>query len=243
MQQRLISSAVNVLVFVVAISISASSAQALIIDTFETPQSLMAASFMTSDSSSVVGADILGDERDAVVTWISGPVFAELDIVSGGGGLLSFSLGAKTMGSTSLTWDGNDSNASGDDFTGLGGVDLTDGGTANAFEVDVLFDDLAVDVVITVLTDATKASAATIPLPGGITSSTDFSALFASFTPTIGGGADFTDVGMIRVEVAAALAATDVLIDSIRTVDIPEPSTMLLASFALVGLVAMRRRR
>jgi len=237
------SNTVKAFVFLLATAIGTSSAQALIVDTFETPQSMMAASFMTSDSSSVTGTGILGDGRDAVVAWISGPVFAELDIVSGGGGLLSFSLGAKTMGSTSLTWDGNDSNASADDFTGLGGVDLTDGGTANAFEVDVLFDDLAVDVVVTVWTDATKASAATISLPGGITSSTDFSALFASFTPTIGGGADFTDVGMIRVEIEAGLAATDVLIDTIRTVDIPEPSTYLLASFALIGMIATRRQR
>ncbi len=241
MQHQVITNTVKTFVFLLTTTVITGSAHALVIDSFETSQSLMAASFMVTDSGSVIGPGIIGDERDAVVTWTSGPVFSELDVISAGTGFLSFSLGANTLGSAALTWDGDD-NSSTDDFTGLGGSDLTDSNMSNAMLFDIVSDDNLVDLSITVWTDASDASSAILSLPGGIVSSTDFSVLFASFSPILGSGADFANVGMIRVEIDAALVATDLLIESVRTGFIPEPSTLTLAACALIGLAYVRRR-
>ena len=242
MQRQFTTRTLSTFVLLALLTLGNSQAHALLVDSFETSQSLMAASFMTTDSGSVIGPGIIGDERDAVVTWTSGPVFSELDVVSAGTGFLSFSLGANTMGSTALTWDGNDSSPT-DDFTGLSGADLTDSNMSNAMRFDVVFDDLAVDINITVWTDASNASSAILSLPGGIVSSTDFDVFFASFTPILGTGADFANVGMIRVEIDAALAATDVLVDTINTVFVPEPASFFLVGIGFVGLLLTRRHR
>ncbi len=177
MQRRFTTGKFSPFVLLALLTLGHSQAQAELIDSSETSQSLMTAFFMTTDSGSVIGPEIIGDDRDAVVTWKSGPVFSEFDVVSAGTGFLSFSLGADTNGSTALTWDGNDS-SSADDFIGLGGVDLTDDNMSNAMRFDVVFDDLPVDVNITVWTDASNTSNAILSLPGRITSSLRQSFLF-----------------------------------------------------------------
>jgi len=59
----------------------------------------------------------------------------------------------------------------------------------------------------------------------------------------LGTGADFSDVGMIRVGIDAAMSATDVLIDTINTVFVPEPASFILAGIGLVGIMLTRRHR
>ena len=48
---------------------------------------------------------------------------------------------------------------------------------------------------------------------------------------------------MIRVGIDAAMSATDVLIDTINTVFVPEPASFILAGIGLVGIMLTRRHR
>ena len=221
----------------------ANNTHALLIDSFETSQILKATSSTPVVSSSVDGNGILGNERDAVVSKTSGPVNSELEIASFGVYWLSFSLGPATKGVADLTWDGNDDDPLNDSFTGLGGIDLTDNNASNALTLDVIFDDLPVDLSVRVWSDANNASSAVVPLPGGITSLTNVSVLFSAFSTTHGAGADFSNVGMIDLTVDSGMAATDVLVDTIYTEFVPEPSSLLLIGMSFCGLLVINCRR
>jgi len=218
-------------------------AKAKLIDSFETGQSLAASSGTPVDSSTVdtAGTDIIGGERDTVVEWLAGDNVTFN--VNSGTARLNFSLDTDTNGTFLITWDGDDSDASSDDYTGLGGVDLTDGGASDRMRLDVLFDDLPVDLLVRVWTDADNASEVVYSLGGTITSSTFFDELFTSFTQVSGtsGPADFSNVGMIQLGFASVPTATDLTINSIHTV--PEPGSFALIGLGLAGVATFRRRR
>ncbi|MEM8996290.1 MAG: hypothetical protein AAGF23_16000, partial [Acidobacteriota bacterium] len=101
--------------------------------------------------------------------------------------------GTLTRARTTITWDG-DLNTSAFNQTGLGGEDLTLDGSA--FRLTLAEATAGVEAIIEVYTDGTLASTAYRVLPGG---ANEILFPFSVFTPLIGAGADFSNVGAIRV--------------------------------------------
>jgi len=208
------------------------SAQGTLIDSFDTYQSQTANQGNPNDSGEVSGAGILGSYREMAATWLSGPNDVQTTADAGGTGVFNFSLGADTDGRSTLTWNGSGS-------TGLGGYDLTDGGTQDRIRVALLFDDLPADCIISVVDTAGHMSNGDIRFPGGVFSSTYFDLLYSDFVP-FNGPADFTDVDFIQMGLDPDYPATDIQIDFVET-GVPGPAALFL--FAMGGLLVTRRRR
>ena len=126
---------------------------AIIIDTFDMNQTLISGA---DSSNTASGAGILGGERDSRV---QDPfyLFAGQDVGTTTAGTFSLvHFDNPTYATHQLVWDGSDGDATSTDFTGLGGVDLTEAGANNSFEVDVSFASFnsAVSVTWNIYSDA-----------------------------------------------------------------------------------------
>jgi hypothetical protein len=169
-------------------------AQAGTVDLFSTQQ-LVAKDFTdggfnsTDSNFTQVGSagdtTILGGYRDLVVSNLSGGV----DGVAGSsinvaGGQLYFSTDTGATGQGQVQWDGDDS-ATGIfniDYTGLGGLDLTMGGTLTAFELTTVFSDQGWTFEITMYSDA--ANWTTVSLDANsVGPSGDFASPHVSYIP------------------------------------------------------------
>jgi uncharacterized repeat protein (TIGR01451 family) len=194
-------------------------AQPIVIDTFSTNQASLQLDFPpagTNATSSVAGAGILGSERDMEIDLIGGVIAGNgMDAVVSSG-FYSYSQDATIQGAGRIEWDGADGSPALNP-TGLGGIDLTAGGTQDAFLLSVIFDDLPVDVVIEVYSDAGNASSLTFTSPGLIFVATNFVIPFSALTPTLGAGVDWTDVGAITLTLGSNITAPDVVIDFVQT--------------------------
>lgn len=154
---------------------------------------------LTGFDNSYQAGDMLGGERDIEIeTPFAGPtVFCS---VSGG----TFSLRTReypVFGGINIVWDGTDNLASTSDIdaTGLGGVDLTSGGSLDGILLTITLDNISVfgGESLVVYTDAGNYSIAHLnfPLAG---SDTNYFVPFSSFNDAYGSGADFTNVGAVR---------------------------------------------
>ena len=189
------------------------------IDDFSTSQSALTLVFPpagTSASSSVSGAGILGGERDLQVNLTSGVIAGNAVSATVSSGFLSYSQDATISGSSVTSWDGADSSPTVDP-TGLGTVDLTAGGTQDALDLLLQFDDLPVNGTITVYSDAGNASSATVAFPGLLFAATHFVVPFSAFAATLGSGANFASVGAITMQVGSTVTAPDFVLDSFTT--------------------------
>ena len=189
-----------------------------VIDDFSTNQPTLTLTFPpagTSASSSVAGAGILGGERDNLINLTAGVIAGNSLSSTVSSGFLSYSQDATISGNGHVSWDGADGSPTLDP-TGLGGVDLTAGGTQNALDLAVFFDDLPLNITLTV-TSATGTSAATVASGGLIFSATHFVVPFSAFSATSGSGADFANVGAIELTQGSAVTAPDVVTDSVAT--------------------------
>jgi len=240
------------------------SANAGVVDLFDTPDFIQDLTISDGGvSSSVVtgGGDILGAERDIYVEKLTGTSVnsgVQMDI---SGGSMAFSVDSLQSGTGTVQWDGAiDAGSTTLDVDGLGGVDLTEGGTLNAFALDVLEADLGFTFEIGLYTDANFWSVASltssaVSLPGA----TNY-LLFSDFllcgavTPTATitcGGAfpawqpvDFSNLGAIElvIDPLGAAGRLDMALDNVTTV--PEPSVLGLIGAGLLagGFVARRRK-
>ncbi len=244
------------------------NANAGTVDLFSTSQALIVDS-TTGDGGlgSTVGAGdptILGGNRDIFVELLTqSPAnpFGNAQI-GVAGGALSFSVGSLATGSATVQWDGALNGDETLDTSGLGGIDLTEGGSANSFRIDTLFSDQGFAFEIQAYTDADtwtiinfSSSLVTIPTTSFIP--------FAAFTNvalcgavnpapgvnsiTCGSGntspVDFSSLGALAlvVDPLGGTIAVDLTIDSVTTV--PEPGSVALVGAALLGLFATKRRR
>src|SRR6266545_2874536 len=209
--------AIAFLVALLAVPV-AGAAQSITIDSFTTNQASLSLTFPpagTSASSSVSGAGILGGERDLEINLTAGVIAGNGMSAVVGSGFFSYSQDATISGTGRIQWDGTDGSATLNP-TGLGGLDLTAGGSQDAFVLDFTFDDLPVDVVIEVFSDAGNASSLTLTTPGLIFSTTNFVVPYSAFTTSLGAGADFSNVGAIVLTLGSSITAPDVVIDDIQ---------------------------
>jgi hypothetical protein len=156
--------------------------------------------------------------------------------------------GAAVKGFSLLVWDGPDGDPNTIDATGLGGVDLTGGGSNDKIRLSELLADLTGTISLTVF-DAADAtgntwSRAIFALPGGIFVPTDIDIPFSDFS-LVGsnGAASFTNVGAFSMEIKnLTTGSLDVQMGAISAV--PEPATGLMWLLgSLATLVARRPRR
>jgi uncharacterized repeat protein (TIGR01451 family) len=199
---------------------SPAAAQPIVIDDFSTNQAALALTFPpagTSASSTVAGT-MLGGERDLLISLTSGVIAGNGLSATVSTGFYSYSQDATIAGSGRVEWDGADGNATSLDPTGLGGVDLTAGGTQNAFLVRLLSDDLPLPLVLDVHTDGANASTRSLALPGLIFASTDYVIPYSAFSVLSGAGASFNNVGALTLTVGSPVTAPDLVIDLVSTI-------------------------
>jgi hypothetical protein len=172
----------------------------------------------------------LGGERDVEVWWDSGFGDVSVGIDRGlppGSNYLAFSLDSDTTGHAFVIWDGTDGVAALDPdglcsnpgCSGGTGVDLTDVSTNDALHFKVLSSDHQIDVNINVFS-GNEANYKYFPLqlPADIAfgRQVDIIMPFADFQDG-GSGADFNNVGAIRMLIDGRIAtAAEVTLDSFQ---------------------------
>jgi hypothetical protein len=255
----------------IALSLSASavSAATLTIDTFDvTTQFVMDDPFAgLSNVSEVAAPEAIGGYREMAVettpSSFNGSSLGVNTVVGGvGDGLVTFDNGNSNLFSfASLIYDGMDGaptgplkynpvtglpiDDSGVNTTGLGGVDLTNGGATNAFRFDVATVDptaLTVGAFTFTVSVWDQVGGESHYTEGLVTG---FSPLlgFNEFQSFVGGGADFTNVGAIAFSIAGE-GAPDGALSSITVVPLPASAWLLLGGLGgLAGVSAASKRR
>ena len=244
--------------------------QAATIDLFSTNQAQLVDSVVDgSGSSSSVGGGtdptILGGERDLFVEVLSISPFnptgaASIQVL---GGALTFNTDSLTSGTGNVQWDGADGSSTIDPI-GLQvsgtGVDLTQGGAADAFVVSTIFSDNGFDFTVTAYTNSSTWTALTlnalavatptdIPIPFSLFSVCDGSLDGVGGVVSIqcAGGStssvDMTNVGALEVDLDPLGLSTsiDLTINSVTTV--PLPAALWLFGSGLLGMIGIARRK
>lgn len=228
------------------VSATAVHASPVLIDNFSNNQSVSVpggGSNPTSNFSNIAASNAIGGTRSIIITRISGDADNSVNVASGRASLNS---GADDEAQALFIWDGDNNQAL--NASGLGGQDLTSGGS-NIFLFIALRSDLSgAPVTVRVYTDAANYSTAVVTTPGGgfgATPWTNHNILFSSFTAT-GAGANFANVGAITLSIDGTnFASLDTQVDLLEARPTPEPSTMLLigASLVAISLRGIRRAK
>lgn len=152
----------------------------------------------------------LGDERDIVVTHVSGPGSVSMAVNFLNSAWLAYTSGSNVTGKGFVIWDGDDNDA----FTSphTMNVDLEGGGTNDGFHIEVIDNDRPVRVVIRVYSSATEWSEASFITPGNILfpNHVDFFLPFSNFTQGAGAAAEavFTGVSAVELELDGTVSTS-----------------------------------
>ena len=216
-------------------TLSVGSAQALTIDTFSTNQVVYDGIGGGATSSTVSDAlNILGTERTISVEQL-GPdaTPSSVSINVGTSGLLT--LGNTDAFSVSkIVYNGIGG-------SGLGGVDVTEGGTLDTFSLFVVLGDFPTDIALTVSDGTNTAS---------LMQTTPFLAinvpLLFEYSSFAGDPVDFTMIEYISIDLITTHPMADLqlaIIDFVGTTSVPEPGVLAVLGFGLIGLGLVRRKR
>ncbi len=202
------------------VNVSAAQASGTVgqtVDSFTTNQTVSATTIGVPVTSAVAAAEAIGGQREMFANLAAG---ASIDLNSNAAtpGILEFNTSATGAGTRIITYDGlAENDAAVVDGTGLGSLDLTNGGTVLAFRFAIGADQAGGDLIIRAYSSATDFSQITVPIDntGGAASAT-IVARFADFVVGGGAGANFTDIDALQVEFD--VAASDGQLDLIETV-------------------------
>lgn len=194
-------------------------AQTTTIDTFETKQFVIAdLTPGVTNSCCVVAPGAIGGERDLCVRHVGGAVATLVgDVGYVFTNTASLSCGLSVEACLHLVYDGLD-NSRDINCTGLNGLDITEGGTRNAFRLSTT-SDLGANVAITVYQDATHYSVAMVTVAADPTFTfSEVTFGFADFMPAgPEGGADFTRVGALVFELCNGPGGADISMKNLVT--------------------------
>lgn len=187
----------------------------VLIDDFSTTvQATQATTSRRTNSSSVAAVEAIGGERDFFLQLTSATGTLSLDSDDVTPDVLEFTASAVAAGRRVVTWDGVDGDGLTLDPTGLGGVDLTNGGQSRYLKFLAGADHPDGALEIRVYSDATNWSLASVAMPntGGAATATLLIPLDA-FVVQAGTGANMASVGAIEQEVTGG-AAVDLFEDT-----------------------------
>jgi uncharacterized repeat protein (TIGR01451 family) len=205
---------------------------ALIDDYSTTASTLLANSANPTQFASINASEAIGGNRDISVTLTSGGSLL-LDVVPAQG-QLTINSGGDGLGTSVIQYDGSESTAT-LNATGLGGVSLGGGAPGAAIEpnaglIAMLRAENAGDqITITVFTDASNSSRATVSIPPNASVLQEILIPFTMFSVASGTGADFNNVGAIETSVPITVVNNDVFV-SIVEARRPEVVTANLAN-------------
>ncbi len=147
------------------------------------------ATYNITSANSTDVSGILGGERDIRLTNYNGPSANQVNLRAGTSGnpVLEFSQDSNASATAEVVWDGQDNDPHNVN-TSLLSVDLTNGGTDNAFRFVTTFNDLSIGVEIVIYCSSSDTSSATLSLPGGINTATEFVVPFSNFSTKSGSG-------------------------------------------------------
>ena len=193
------------------------SAHSTTIDSFDTPQSVVMVETDVPADSVVqsAGGDIIGGERDTRAVNRGTTSEPEVAVASG---ILSLTLGANEVVNAIVAWDGLDGQAQFTIPTGLGGIDLTDGGSSTGFRIGVVTVIPPIrNVFVDVHSDNLNSSRIHLDrLKEQILTPETVFIPFADFATQTGSGAEFSNVGSISLFIQTS-AGSDFAIDGIET--------------------------
>jgi len=216
----------------------------LLIDNYTTSQNAVAISGVSNPVfSSASGAGVIGGVRDVLS---QAPAAAGANtVVTIAGGNFNFSTSGST-GFAMVTYDGSSSQTLVP--AGLGGIDATQGGSNKGISLTGADSSTTgLSVVITLYTDATHYSTATLIIPGG-SSTTTFFTPFSIFTEGVGAAGAFnpTSLGAITEQLSfpggVSGGSGSASLQAFTPVA-PEPSTMALSVSAFLCFAGYGYRR
>ncbi|QDS90823.1 Large cysteine-rich periplasmic protein OmcB precursor [Rosistilla ulvae] len=183
---------------------SGATSGTLVDDFLAGTQSLEATSATTTDESYFSDGTILGGERDLLLTYTSG-LRVNLDTIPASG-LISYSSASGAFGGFEIVYDGVDGSTN-INATGLGGANLDDNGSAEFLQLMLGADAAGVPITLTIFSDDANFStfSTTVPQTADGVATDELLIPLNSFVDT-GNGADFSNVGAIRVAITGSAA-------------------------------------